>query len=325
MSLPVLGTAVPVFESRLEAQPRPSTIPVRSLNHFGLAVADPQRSIDFYQGLFGSPVQARMGTTAVLRVGDGPQFFSISPVEGNLPPRITHYGLGVEGFNVERVMKALADHGVAQADSVGPMKMNVATRNGRTDLVFGDPDGIVCRLQDVTYCGGSGPLGNNCAAEGTSKKGLIQLVDVNHLTIFSTDAARANAFYRNVFGFSTRSFQGPTSPTLAVGPTVQFLMMAGGGAGEKRTAAINHACWTVRNFNVDSILKSLETFGLKPRGDAQGPVGQLRHYVTMRMENRGGAPEGTAELYFTDPDGLLMQLQDTRYCGGGGVLGSQCL
>src|SRR5262249_35093829 len=46
--------------------------------------------------------------------------------------------------------------------------------------------------------------------------------------------------------------------------------------------------------------------------------------VSMRMENRGGAPGGTPELYFTDPDGLLMQLQDTSYCGGGGFLGDTC-
>ena len=44
----------------------------------------------------------------------------------------------------------------------------------------------------------------------------------------------------------------------------------------------------------------------------------------MRMENRGGAPGGTPELYFTDPDGLLMQLQDTSYCGGSGLLGNEC-
>jgi hypothetical protein len=50
----------------------------------------------------------------------------------------------------------------------------------------------------------------------------------------------------------------------------------------------------------------------------------MQHYVSMRMENRGGAKEGTPELYFTDPDGLLMQLQDVSYCGGGGVLGSVC-
>ena len=28
------------------------------------------------------------------------------------------------------------------------------------------------------------------------------------------------------------------------------------------------------------------------------------------MEDRGGAKEGTPELYFTDPDGILIQLQD---------------
>jgi hypothetical protein len=44
----------------------------------------------------------------------------------------------------------------------------------------------------------------------------------------------------------------------------------------------------------------------------------------MRMPNRGGAPEGTAELYFTDPDGILIQLQDVSYCGGGGHLGEVC-
>jgi hypothetical protein len=34
--------------------------------------------------------------------------------------------------------------------------------------------------------------------------------------------------------------------------------------------------------------------------------------------------QGTPELYFTDPDGLLVQLQDVKYCGGGDVLGDVC-
>ena len=50
----------------------------------------------------------------------------------------------------------------------------------------------------------------------------------------------------------------------------------------------------------------------------------MQSYVTMRMENRGGAKEGTPELYFTDPDGLPIQLQDVKYCGGGGYLGDLC-
>ena len=70
--------------------------------------------------------------------------------------------------------------------------------------------------------------------------------------------------------------------------------------------------------------RALETYGIKPRGSAPGPAGPLTSYVTMRMENRGGAPGGTPELYFTDPDGLLIQLQDVSYCGGAGYLGNVC-
>jgi len=42
------------------------------------------------------------------------------------------------------------------------------------------------------------------------------------------------------------------------------------------------------------------------------------------MEDRGGAKGGTQELFFTDPDGILMQIQDVTYCGGAGYLGEVC-
>jgi hypothetical protein len=129
---------------------------------------------------------------------------------------------------------------------------------------------------------------------------------------------------------SIRSYQGPTAPTLAVGPTVQFLMFTGGGAPGRsgaaapRPASINHLCFNTDAFDVDKILKTLESYGIAPRGTAAGPVGPMKSYVSMRMENRGGAKEGTPELYFTDPDGILVQLQDSKYCGGSGYLGDVC-
>ena len=84
VTLPALGTTVAApFRAVLEGQVERTPIRVRSLNHFEIAVADPTRTIDFYQGLFGMPVQARVGTTTVLRVGLGPQFLSIRPIEGN--------------------------------------------------------------------------------------------------------------------------------------------------------------------------------------------------------------------------------------------------
>ena len=306
-----------------------SPIRVRTLNHFGLAVTDPKRSVDFYQGLFGMPVQARVDTTTILRVGAGPQFISIAPAAANAAPSINHYCLGIENFAVDRVLAALAAHGVTKGAAAGPMKVAITMRDGTPDLLFGDPDGVVCQLQDVSYCGGSGPLGNACrTVEPSPKKGLLALRDLSHLTIFSSDAARSNSFYQDLFGLSIRSYQGPTAPTLAIGPTVAFLMFAGGaparGGAPPRPASINHACLSLDGFNPDQVLKMLETYGVTPRGDATGPAGPMKSYVSMRMENRGGAPGGTPELYFTDPDGLLMQLQDSSYCGGSGFLGNVC-
>jgi catechol 2,3-dioxygenase-like lactoylglutathione lyase family enzyme len=319
------------------AQAAKAQIRVRSLNHFGLAVSDPKRSVDFYQGLFGLPIRARYSTTTLMTVGSGPQFISIAVAAGGAAPSINHFCLGVDDFQLDRVMAALAEQGVTKADAAGTMKVHVDMRGpenggakeGTPDLLFGDPDGIVVQLQDASYCGGAGALGNACAApEPSPKKALIPVRDLSHVTVFSTDPQRSNRFYQDLFGFSIRSYQGPAAPTLAVGPATQFLMFAGGGSGRgsapSRPAAINHVCFGMDGFDPDKVLKTLDTYGIGPRGDTPGPAGPMKSYVTMRMENRGGAPGGTPELYFTDPDGLLIQLQDTSYCGGSGFLGDVC-
>ena len=334
LSLPGLALA-PRLTSTLFAQAAPP-LRVRGINHIGLAVADAKRSVEFYQNVFGMPVRGRQGSMTLLQIGAGPQFLAIAPVANGAAPSITHYCLGVEGFNFDRALAALAAQGVQKSSAIGPMKALVESRGpdmngakeGTTELSFGDPDGIVCQLQDAGYCGGAGPLGTVCGPAERAPNGLLALRGYSHLTIFSTDAPRTNKFFTDLCGFSIRSYQGPTAPTLAVGPTVEFLMFTGGGGPARagappRAASINHACMNMDGFKPDEILKTLETAGLKPR-DAQGPVGPLRHYISMRMENRGGAPEGTPELYFTDPDGLLMQLQDSKYCGGSGVLGDVC-
>jgi catechol 2,3-dioxygenase-like lactoylglutathione lyase family enzyme len=335
LSLPGLALA-PHVAPRLFAQTAAAPLRIRGINHIGIAVSDAKRSVDFYQGLFGMPVRGRQGSMTLLQMGAGPQFLAIAPVQGGAAPSITHYCLGVEGFSLDRALAALAAHGVQKAEAIGPMKALVESRGpdmngakeGTAELSFGDPDGIVCQLQDAGYCGGAGRLGTVCGAPERAPKGLLALRDYSHLTIFSTDSTRTNKFFTDLCGFSIRSYQGPTAPTLAVGPTVEFLMFTGGGPGRAgapaRPASINHACMNMDGFKPDDVVKALESFGLKPREGAQGAVGPLRHYISMRMENRGGAPEGTPELYFTDPDGLLMQLQDAKYCGGGGYLGDVC-
>ena len=87
---------------------------------------------------------------------------------------------------------------------------------------------------------------------------------------------------------------------------------------------VAHVCFTVPGFDLGKVQKALTDYGLKPGGRATGPAAPLTHYVSLRMPDRGGAPGGTPELYFTDPDGLVMQLQDPSYCGGAGYLGNVC-
>jgi catechol 2,3-dioxygenase-like lactoylglutathione lyase family enzyme len=330
-ALPLLG-AMP----RLLAQPAPPPFKLRTFNHVTLTVSDLQRSIDFYQGLFGLPVQSRQGSeTAALRIGSGPQHLGLStnPSSGVRTPRIDHMCIGLDRFDLDGLLQYLAAHGVPRSEQRGAMRVQVRMRNadsggaasGTPEVYLGDPDGVILQLQDATYCAGSGPLGNVCSAgEPVSKKGLIAPKAYSHCTVFSTDPQRSNRFYQELFATGTRSYQGPAAPTLAVGPGVEFLMMAGGGANSARQASINHFCLSVEGFDTSRLIQAFESFGIKPRESQTGPVPPLRHYVSMRMENRGGAKEGTPELYFTDPDGLLVQLQDVSYCGGSGVLGSVC-
>src|SRR3954451_3817427 len=77
---------------------------VRAFNHFTLAVSDPKRSLEFYQTLFGMPIQAHQGPTTVLRIGPGPQFVALSAAGSN-PPSINHLCLTVENFNADRIVK----------------------------------------------------------------------------------------------------------------------------------------------------------------------------------------------------------------------------
>ena len=314
---------------RLIAQPssKPS-IRVRALNHMTLFVSDIERSLEFYQGLFGMPVQARQGPSAQLRIGTGPQFIALAPAGPNRKPAIDHFCMTVEGFDADEPMKVLADHGVTRSEGAGPLQAWTRMRGDTLEFYLGDPDGIVVQLQDPSYCGGGGALGNMCLAtpEPAPRRGLIAVRDLSHFTLTVSDAKRTREFYQGLFGMRIQAYQGASSPVLAVGLGPQFLALGGGGANGStpRAAAIGHACMTMEGFHPDKVLKTLADFGIKARGEARGPAGPMVSYVSMRMENRGGAKGGTPELYFTDPDGIVMQLQDVSYCGGSGYLGNLC-
>jgi catechol 2,3-dioxygenase-like lactoylglutathione lyase family enzyme len=347
-SIPALGFAARTFGQAS----KPAPIQVKGLNYFTLAVSDMKRSIDFYQGLFGMPIQARQGQDVVLRIGKGPQFLLLTPAGTSAARIVPRLGIKLDNFNPERLVAALEPHGITRATAGDPgltggaLKVRVSRRgpenggaaDGTPEVFLGDPDDFVLQLQDSSYAGGAGALGNVVKVEASPKPGLMALSDMSHFTINASDANRTQTFYQETFGAPVRSRQA-TTPAMGIGPGVMFLMFIGGGGrggrgrgGDAAAAAapgprasVNHVSMNMENFKPEEVMKKLADFGITERGAAGGAVGPLKSYITLRMPDRGGAEGGTPELYFTDPDGLLLQLQDVKYCGGGGYLGEVCL
>lgn len=304
-------------------------LPVQDINHMTLSVSDPAASLAWYQGLFGLSIAARQGNTVVLQIGNGPQFMAL----GGMPsdnPRITHLCLAVDNFDDGRATQALAENGVAPSTESGSMQSRVRMRGedfggasgGTPELYFGDPDGIVVQLQDTSYCGGAGLLGDVCLAtpEPAPDLGLLTISEYNHFTLFVSDQTSSVQFYQNLFGLPIDTYQG-AMPILRVGSGKAFLALA---QVPPLAGRIHHASLNIDDFDVDRIFALLEGYGLTILGEAGGANGPLQAYVTMRGPERGGAQGGTPELYFTDPDGILLQLQDSSYCGGSGYFGEQC-
>ena len=234
-----MGTlAAAALAPRTLAQGTPP-IPVTALNHVTIGVSDPARSLAWYQGLFGMPIAARQASTVILRVGDGPQFLAIGG-GASANPGIGHYCLSVDGFDADRLVGILGEHGIASSATSGPGEVRIRMRGaefggapeGTPELYFGDPDGIVVQLQDSTYCGGEGVLGDVCleTPEPAPTEGLLRLRDYNHFTVFVTDQARSIALYQRLFGLPVDTYQGAL-PVLRVGSGNQFLALGGGGAG----------------------------------------------------------------------------------------------
>ena len=59
----------------------------------------------------------------------------------------------VQNFDADKTLAALQGRGVKAA---------IRTRGLSKEIFLTDPDNISVQLTDATYCGGSGPLGNQC-------------------------------------------------------------------------------------------------------------------------------------------------------------------
>jgi catechol 2,3-dioxygenase-like lactoylglutathione lyase family enzyme len=120
---------------------------------------------------------------------------------------------------------------------------------------------------------------------------------MNHVSIFVPDVQKSKQFYQDLFGLPVLTNQDP-GVNLSTGSG--FLGIYPAPNAQK--GSINHLCLGVDGFDADAVLKTLTDRG-----------------VAARIRQRGE----TKELYLTDPDGISVQLQDTKYIGGTGPLGDR--
>lgn len=334
MTLPLLPMAVRAVAQQAAAAP----IPVDGIHNVGLRVSDVERSIEWYQGLFGAPVLARVGGKVALQVGSGHQYLTLEPTREGEAPHINHFGLTVPGIGRYQLQSRLSEHGIGRTvDMHGATREETLRRAQHSwlqrlpsdsdtmladnhEFFMTDPDGVPVQLNHPGACGAGD---ETCSPEPAPSEGRIRLIEINHITTFVHNYERTNDFYRRIFGFENKAFQA-NFPLLDLGGT-QFLMFVGGTQSGEPTQVgrLDHASFNMENFSVESTLEILSQYGLTARPEGE-PVQPLQHWVTLRMPERGGAPGGTPEVYFSDPDGIQLQLQHSTYCGGGNEFGGDC-
>lgn len=313
----------------LRAQPPEHPFAVLDLNHVSIGVADVPRSLDFYQRLFGLTVYTSQagGNLPIMTIGPGPQFVALSPAPPGRPRGVGHhFCVHVDGFDPQRVTRQLADLGVEArifpwtyegrrydlrpAAAQRPVVVDAADT---PELVFDDPDGVLLQIQDASYCGGAGALGELCGIPPSPAPAgsAFAARTLNHVSIPVSNVQRSLDYYRRVFGFAHGTSQaGGDVPILTVGAGPQFVALRAGAGGG------HHFCLGIDDFDPEQVIDALADNGVD---------GSLR--MRRAADQRPAGPPGTAdtpEITIQDPDGITVQIQDVSYCGGVGALGEIC-
>ena len=105
-----------------------------TINHVSVQVSDLQRSTDFYQRVFGCPVNKRDGNNQLM-FGKG--FLVLRP--GTPAGKVDHLALGVENFNQDSVTADLKARGAAPVNDKGGIGFHVL-----------DPDGFPIQITSAT-------------------------------------------------------------------------------------------------------------------------------------------------------------------------------
>ncbi|KUJ79249.1 VOC family protein [Ruegeria profundi] len=323
---------------RAIAQGKPAPVNLGAINHTVIHASDPMRSVEWYQGLFGMPIVGDFEDRVNLRVGDGPAYLTIMK-EATDSPRWGEVGLALDPVDPlvpgdpEGFAEILKQHGMEQSDDPGPGEFSLTMRGpesggaegGTPVLMIVDPFGLKYSLTHKLNCGGGGPLGTECRLSYPVES-QFKTVEINHATLGITDTDKGKEFYQTLFDMPIRAYQGDTTPVYTVSgySTIVLFDFSNDTNFQGMDPQMDHTCYSIEDYDFNLVRAKLSEYGLEDLGDVFRASGPLQHYHTSRRPDRGGAPGGSYEIYCTDPDNLVIQIQDVTYCGGGGTNGEIC-
>ena len=290
--------------STRQAEGRQPAFEARTLNHVALEVQDVDRSVAFYQTLFGMPVQTAqvVGPRRVpapgLMIGEGPQFIAFMDPTSFIPTDrlndadvsgrrgINHFCLGIADFDPDGVVQTLEAR-----DLRATRNMREGMRGDRiSEIGTTDPDRVFVQIQDESYCGGSGELGQLCEAgveyperARAPAEPLIEVTGYRGVWLTVTDVSRSVEFYTRLFDVAPRE-SSDSAALLMVGRDGSFLALTAGAE-----PGITRFSLAVARFDSDEVMLALATGGLSGR----------------RVTSHDNLPA----IGFTDPDGVTVLLE----------------
>ena len=294
----------------------PAPFPILDLNHVSIAVADHARSVAFYQRIFDLTVYTsqRNGDWPIMTVGDGPQFVCPIPFAPGTPPerRLSHHTcVHMNNFDPVAAVKILGEMDVMARANPRAAKAQIPLGAVDTpEMTFPDPDGIVLQIQDASYCGGSGFLGEVCniPAKPSRNQAPLVLRKINSVQMHVSNVDKSLAFYQRVFGYKVKTRQAKGAvPVMTIGDGPQYISLHEGSISG------HHFCLGIENFDADRVMAALKALGV---------AAQLRMRPAADQRPQVAGAKDTPEITIVDPDGVVVMIADWRNAGGVGPIGA---
>jgi len=122
---------------------------------------------------------------------------------------------------------------------------------------------------------------------------------LNHIAVYVSDLKTSTAFYQQIVGLeiTQEPFHDGKHTWFSVGPKIMLHLIQGAAAGTTHDKN-SHLCFTVNS--VSDFIKNLNKNNIK----FESWEGKKQDY-TVRVD-------GVKQIYFTDPDGYWIEINDAR-------------